>query len=104
MRQWNAIKKLRADGYNVEYGKFGYWEDRAYVESESGKKTFLVNYHNSLRTQGIGWDNKKNSYGMIIEAIEHEANFLYYVDEDYKPFREDSQKWNKSWEVRYEEV
>lgn len=43
MRIENIMKNMRKEGYNCDYGKFGYWDNIPYVENKEGHKLFLCN-------------------------------------------------------------
>ena len=95
----NMIAKLRKDGYEVEYGKFNYWENIPYVTREDDSKLFLTNMYSQSNSTTVGYDDKLITYDLVKEALEENAEYLLYINEDYVPFAKYGDKRIfKSWE------
>lgn len=100
MKKSNLIGKLEKDGYEVEYGKFNYWENIPYVTREDGSKLFITNRYFQAGSSNIGYDEKLITYDLVKEALSEDTDYLLYVNEDYVPFlKYGDKKIFKSWEM-----
>lgn len=95
----NLIDKLKQDGYEVEYGKFNYWENIPYITREDYSRLFLTNMHYQHNSTTVGYDDKLITYDLVKEALEENAEYLLYINEDYVPLAKyGDKKIFKSWE------
>lgn len=61
------IQKLVDEGYNVEHGKYEYWDNIPYVLHDDGSKTFLAT---TFYTHGSVAIKRDLVYKKVKEAIE----------------------------------
>lgn len=66
MKQETLIKKLKKEGYKIDYGKYEYWDSVPYVKHEDGTITWLAETNVSMKSLGL---NTNISYERAKEAI-----------------------------------
>lgn len=73
MKQKHLIENLEKEGYEVDYGKYEYWDNIPYVEHEDGSVTWIAQTYNKLQSTGVKTDLP---YEKVKEAIDRKAHDL----------------------------
>lgn len=70
MKIENIVKKLGKQEYEVEYGKFKYWDGISFVKLKNGNKLFLAStYNNKLNSYGINETFKFEDIQLAIQKF-----------------------------------
>ena len=67
MNKKEIALKLEAEGYEVLYGKYEYWDSIPYLLHKDGCKTFLAKTFTKMGSAGVELDL---NYNKVLQAIE----------------------------------
>lgn len=80
-------KRLEKAGFEIEYGRFGYWDYVPFVKIGDSKVFLYKSYTNNGNTSCI-WRNQIDIINEIIETIEFEHDKQQDIDEKVEKFFE----------------